>query len=92
MELLAVTWLISLALFAGAAWFYARARVRPPAGIRSESGRSPAEYAFREQHATLRRYAQMCVVVGILNVVASLLVVLLYVMPDQSLPTLSTGP
>jgi hypothetical protein len=75
--------MISLALFGAAAWLFALGRVRPPSGIRSESGRSPAEYAFREQHATLRRYGQLCVLVGVLNLLASLFVALLYVMPEQ---------
>ncbi|MEJ0044846.1 MAG: hypothetical protein WDN04_00830 [Rhodospirillales bacterium] len=83
MELLGVAWVVSLALFAVAAWLFARGRVPPPLGMRSESGRSPAEYAFREQHAALRRYGLLCVVVGVLNLLASLFVALLYVMPEE---------
>jgi uncharacterized membrane protein YphA (DoxX/SURF4 family) len=81
--LLGVAGTISLALFGAGSWLLSRGRTPPPPGIRSESGRSPAEYAFRAQHAVFRRSGEVCVLVGVLNLFIALVLALIALVPES---------
>jgi hypothetical protein len=67
MVVVSVTGLVSVVLFGLATWFMARAAAKPPLAIRTESRRSPAEYAFNHQCSMARRLGRMCLLAGTMS-------------------------
>ncbi len=70
MSLLTVAAIISLLLFIIAGGLMMHAAARPPMAMRTESGRSPAEHAFRRHKAALRQGSLVCMVAGAVNIAA----------------------
>ncbi len=83
MEMFGIASLVSIALFCAAGWLHSRGRLPPPMEIRSASGRSPAEYAFRERVAMFRRTGEMCILVGVLNLIVALVMMLFSMVPTE---------
>jgi hypothetical protein len=67
MMMVAITGIVSVALFGAGAMLIARAGAKPPPAIRTESRRSAAEYAFNRHRALLRRHGVACLLAGVLN-------------------------
>ena len=78
MMLLGSAMTTSALLFGLGAWLLSRARVPPPANLRSESGRSPGEYAFRARNANWRRRGEFALLAGVINLLVMIVVGVLY--------------
>jgi hypothetical protein len=83
MEMLGIASLVSIALFCAAGWLHSRSRVPPPMEIRSPSGRSPAEYAFRAQVSIFRKSSELCILVGVLNFIVAFVMLLISMIPTH---------
>ncbi len=57
----------SLVLFVTATALILEASVKPPVPIRTESRRSPEEYAFKRRSVALRRKGFLCLTAGGVN-------------------------
>jgi len=67
MIVIAITGFVSLLFFGFAIALIAKAGSKPPRGIRSESRRSPGEYAFQQQRAVMRRQGYMLMMAGVMT-------------------------
>jgi hypothetical protein len=83
MDLLGGDCALSFLLFIAGAYCLSRAKDPPPENVRSESGRSPAEYAFRAHAATLRRSGEICVAAGVINLLIALVLGLMYAFSED---------
>jgi hypothetical protein len=71
MVIVGIAEIFSLMLFAIAAGLSLRAAARPPHAIRTESGRSPAEHAFRRRKSVARQGSLVCLLVGALSMMSA---------------------
>jgi hypothetical protein len=82
MEVLASAAAISVLLFSIAAGLLMLAGVRPPMEIRTESGRSPAEHAFRRHRAVLRQGGLVFILAGGATLAGAIILALVTFVPD----------
>ena len=82
MEVLAAATGISVLLFCLAGALLLLAGVRPPMPVRTESGRSPAEHAFRRHRAILRQGSLVLILAGAATLGGAMILALITFVPD----------
>jgi hypothetical protein len=82
MEVLAAAAGISALLFCIAGILLMLAGVQPPMQIRTESGRSPAEHAFRRHRTVLRQGSLVLMLAGAATMAGAVILALATFAPD----------
>jgi hypothetical protein len=72
MLFLALAALVSASCFGSAIVLWNRADIRPPQAIRTESGRSVAEHAFRKRVNAYRDGSVACLIAGLVAILIGL--------------------